>query len=727
MPTAEKPAFKYDARDNLIQVTDPEGRVTQYTYTLRDQLASEVKQSELGLKSRSYQYDVRGNLIAEINSAQEKVTYSYDDANHFIKSQLYAHQSDESPIKVVNYLYNLKGQYTGYQQMSGTASSGQTQDIVALSETNSYNTLNQLIEVTVNYGSFQKTYRYSYYPNGLKKTYTNPEGITYRYHYNKNNQLEAVVIPSVGSLAYSDFDWLRPQTLTLPGGTKVRTQYDPFQRQQQRTLYDAADNELAKTIYAYDAESNITSIQTEHGDYRFDYDKRYRLEGTNYSGNNSAIPKKETFAYDLVGNRIRQESIAVGSDVATIVALNYGDQNQLMVRDNDWHYGYDQNGHTIRKEYSGADSESNLPNITDYIYNREERLIEVRHDGITIAQYAYDPYGRRVSKTVSGVTTYYLYSDQGLAAEYSATGALIKEYQYKQGGGGTTPLFQRTADGEYYYYQNDHLGTPQRLLAASGVVVWEARYEAFGRAAILTETVENNLRFPGQYFDEETRLHQNYFRDYDPESGRYLQSDPIGLRGGLNTFEYVNGNPIGRFDFYGLTGWTGTFTSSAVSAPFDGLLVEFWLTSDCVDGKRAKIHLYALAPILGFGIKGDRGSASEGWVTFEDYETEWVTWAPEQGVKYYSPYIRDVIDPLLFVGRFLTAGFGAEGGYKNTIGKSFSFFWFENVFIKEMKMKSGKEIGALFGPYGHTWLADDPIFEEKPCTCNEYDPYLEDS
>ncbi|OMH38248.1 RHS repeat-associated core domain-containing protein [Motiliproteus sp. MSK22-1] len=545
--------FEYDTRDNLIQVTDPEGRVTRYTYTLRDQLASEIKQGESGSSSHSFQYDEWGNLIAEINPADEKIMYGYDDANRWTTSKLYAQKGDSEPIKVVSLGYNEKDQYIGYNQTVGSAPSGQTSDIVTLSESYSHNNLNQVVGVTMDYGSFQKTYSYSYYPNGLKRSYTNPEGITYSYHYNKNNQLAAVVIPGVGSLAYSDFDWLRPQMLTLPGGTKILTKYDALQRQEERKLYNAADNELAKAIYTYDVEGNITAIQTEYGGYYFDYDKRYRLTGVDYPSDNVLTTKTETFAYDGVGNRTRKASIIAGSEGVNVVVSNYNAKNQLTGQDNAWQYHYNQNGHKVKKEYIGADAENNLPNVIDYTYNREERLIEIHHDGVSMAQFAYDPFGRRISKTVDGITSYFLYTDQGLAAEYDSTGVLIKEYQYKQGGSwGTAPMFQRTADGKYYYYQNDHLGTPHRLLAASGAVVWEGRYEAFGRTVVLKQIVENNLRFSGQYYDEETGLHQNYFRDYDPGEGRYLQSDPIGLNGGLNTYVYAGGNPLIYSDPFGL-------------------------------------------------------------------------------------------------------------------------------------------------------------------------------
>ena len=87
---------------------------------------------------------------------------------------------------------------------------------------------------------------------------------------------------------------------------------------------------------------------------------------------------------------------------------------------------------------------------------------------------------------------------------------------------------------------------------AAGNVVWQARSTAFGKAEIQVETVENPLRFPGQYFDAETGLHYNFHRYYDPETGRYTQADPIGLAGGINSYAYVGNNPVNLLDPYGL-------------------------------------------------------------------------------------------------------------------------------------------------------------------------------
>jgi RHS repeat-associated protein len=117
-----------------------------------------------------------------------------------------------------------------------------------------------------------------------------------------------------------------------------------------------------------------------------------------------------------------------------------------------------------------------------------------------------------------------------------------------------------------YYYHNDHLGTPQLMTDSQQEVVWQASYDAFGLAGISVDKVKSDLRFPGQYFDGETGLHYNYYRDYDSTLGRYVQSDPIGLRGGLNTYLYVNANPLIYADPDGLTPGLGGRRASAMEA-----------------------------------------------------------------------------------------------------------------------------------------------------------------
>jgi RHS repeat-associated protein len=172
-----------------------------------------------------------------------------------------------------------------------------------------------------------------------------------------------------------------------------------------------------------------------------------------------------------------------------------------------------------------------------------------------ISSYYYDPFGRRLWKEVAGVRTYFVYADEGLVAEVDVAGNVVRSYGYKPGSTWSTdPLFMKVG-GEYYFYQNDHLGTPQKLTAVNGAVVWSTKYSSFGEADVgISSSITNNLGFAGQYFDSETGLHYNWHRYYDPKTGRYLTPDPIGLQGGINLYAYVLNDPINAVDPLGLHG-----------------------------------------------------------------------------------------------------------------------------------------------------------------------------
>jgi len=111
----------------------------------------------------------------------------------------------------------------------------------------------------------------------------------------------------------------------------------------------------------------------------------------------------------------------------------------------------------------------------------------------------------------------------------------------------------RVAIADLSYYHTDHLGTPLAMTDQNGELAWQAEYLPFGELfSNEISTAGNNLRFPGQYFDSETGLHQNWFRDYDPKTGRYVEADPIGLEVGTNLFSYVYANPGSFLDLDGL-------------------------------------------------------------------------------------------------------------------------------------------------------------------------------
>jgi RHS repeat-associated protein len=502
-PASGATQYAYDNRDNLIALTDAENQTTHFEYDANDRLVKETR--PMGAETH-YRYDAAGNLIEKIDAQDQKTAYGYDSAGKLLQISYFASSGGNVPIKTITFTYDKEGNLTGYGD-------GTTSAVYA------YNSQNQKTEEIIDYGGFTLVNQYTYYKNGALETYTGPDDVTNTYHYDDNNQLASVQIPDVGFVTIGGYTWTRPASMTLPGGSAKQFAYDPLMRVHGITVSDPADNPVLNYKYTYDHSDNIISKNTDHGDYNYVYDDLNRLTEVI----NSALPD-EIFSYDAVGNRL--------ASADTSSEWSYNTNNELDGYD-DVTYDYDLNGNMIEKNVAGV--------ITRFFYNVADRLERVEDgSGNIIASYYYDPFGRRLWKTVAGDKTCFHYNDAGLAGEYDDVGNVIKTYGFKPGSHWTTdPLFMKVGT-DYYFYHNDHLGTPQKMTAVNGAVVWEAVYGAFGEAEIGVESVENNLRFPGQYFDAETGLHYNYFRYYDPEIGRYLRTDPIGLWGGINQTYYYS-------------------------------------------------------------------------------------------------------------------------------------------------------------------------------------------
>jgi len=198
--------------------------------------------------------------------------------------------------------------------------------------------------------------------------------------------------------------------------------------------------------------------------------------------------------------------------------------------------------------------------------------------------FGYNAFGERVKKQVGANTSQFVYDEDGhvlgeydaanLVSEYVWLGdvpvAVIKPNASTQGG-------IAAGSAKVYLIQPDHLDTPRVILNAANQVVWRWDSAPFGDTNANEEPTGSlaafqfNLRFPGQQFDLESASHYNYFRDYESATGRYLQSDPIGLEGGLNTYTYVVSSPLINFDK------TGEVHGNSNNAP--GPCVFYFLVS----------------------------------------------------------------------------------------------------------------------------------------------------
>ena len=398
-----------------------------------------------------------------------------------------------------------------------------------------------------------------------------PDGQRIGYLHYGSGHLHGITL-NHNEIAAFERDKLHRETeRSLGKHIRQETQYDPMGRILQQI------HNRSRREYGYDAAGQLTHIQNREDQTQYRYDPIGRLIA-------AVTPDfSETFAFDPANNRLdlsgnkQDHTDQANSQEKPSLNKVWGN---LLKEYAGVHYDYDQRGNLIRKTRKGE--------TTDYHWNGYNQLIKIENrNGST--EYRYDPLGRRTAKIRNGETTVYHWQEDTLAIE--STNGQNTHYLFEPGTFEPLAQFQTTspigieredkpaepysydpetdpllkippepqgqsqAQPELVYYQLDHLGTPIAAHNAKGEAVWTAEYEAWGR--IRNETVSDGLkanipfRFQGQYYDEESGLHYNRFRYYDPEIGRFVSQDPIGLQGGMNLFEYAP-NPVGWIDPFGL-------------------------------------------------------------------------------------------------------------------------------------------------------------------------------
>ncbi len=299
--------------------------------------------------------------------------------------------------------------------------------------------------------------------------------------------------------------------------------YNPIQRRYQ---YDPA-GELVRTL------------DKLRGEIKYEYEANGQLR----SRDTGSLVGSEEFRYDPAANR-----------------LDFNARQFDKVRDNrikqwrDQEYRYDPWGNLIEKR-------SGHSKLQIFAYDCENRLVraETRVNGKleSTGQYRYDSLGRRVAKQaeINGEVEQKRFLWQGLRMLREETPGQSILYVYEPGS--YAPLARiDQAEGQeqkLYYFHTDQIGTPLELTDSDGTIVWQASYRSWGSVEQLAVSeVDQNLRFQGQYFDDETGLHYNTFRFYDAEMGRFTAQDPVGLVGGINLYQYAP-EPNGWVDPLGLT------------------------------------------------------------------------------------------------------------------------------------------------------------------------------
>ncbi|MBA1245047.1 RHS repeat-associated core domain-containing protein [Pseudomonas japonica] len=518
--------FCYDASDRLIEEQRIDRLTRRFRYTLGGQLAelTEIGHGEQGERperSTTFERDTLGRLQARVTD-DARLAYTYDSADR----------------------------------------------VVAIARTPT--------ACGKRRGVSEETLGFAYDPLGRLTRESSPQG-TLSYDYDALHNLTTLGLPGGQQLNHLYYGSGHLHQLNLDGQVISDVQRDTLHREVYRTQgrltscfgHDALGRrawQFASTLpadklagvlgdaslsllvdhpynpihrrYTYDRAGELTRVLDNlRGETRYLHDARGQL-----LGRETGHPlDSEAFRYDAAANRL---------DYTAPVFAQVNDNRLAHWRDQT--YRYDPWGNLIEKR-------SGHTQLQHFTYDCENRLVRAdtwrngQHH--STGRYQYDSLGRRVAKHSErgGHTASTRFLWQGLRLLREDTPTASRLYLYEPDS--YAPLARvDQVEGEaqqVYYFHTDVIGTPLELTNADGEIVWQARYRCWGEIDALTvNTVEQHLRFQGQYFDAETGLHYNTFRYYDPEVGRFTTQDPIGLLGGDNLYQYVP-SPVGWVDPWG--------------------------------------------------------------------------------------------------------------------------------------------------------------------------------
>ncbi|VVP43350.1 RHS repeat-associated core domain-containing protein [Pseudomonas fluorescens] len=541
---------RYEYADNLHLVSrriNPDGSQLHYRYDNARLLLTSIENE----RGEHYQlgYSPNGLISQEVGFDGRKTAYQYDLNGHLIEKTEYPDSPDTDEL-ITAYTRDASGRLLEKTLPDGSKVEYHYDRLGRLTQIDDghwplayeYDLHDRLITEHQGWA----TLRYGYNALGQLSHARLPDGSHVEYQYERGGALKAIDLNGqrlTGHRFEAGRELVRQQ-----GQLLSQYQHDDQGRLQSHSVSQIKASQggevtisgqpLYQREYNYDANGNLAGVNdSRKGQKNYHYDPLDRL--INVRGN---LP--ESFAHDPAGNLLGQSNQGMAS-LANVKG------NRLLMQ-GDRHYDYDAYGNLIR-ERRGTGQKL----VTEYRYDCQHRLIGVTLPDSSIATYQYDAFGRRIEKTYEGHTTEFLWQGERLIVESTQQKGInqprYRSYLYEPGS--FRPLSMLDGEGQSatpFYYQLDHLGTPQELTSGSGQIVWSAQYRAYGNVQKLDiAELENNLRFQGQYYDEETGLHYNRHRYYNPNTGRFLTPDPIKLAGGLNNYQYVP-NPTGWVDPLGL-------------------------------------------------------------------------------------------------------------------------------------------------------------------------------
>jgi len=481
-------SYEYNARSQQTAVVDAINQRYEFVY---DSLGH-VTQNKKGTATMSFLYDPAGNRSQRTDYNNAVTNYAYDALNR---------------LTTISYPDTTSVAY-GYDVLARMTTATNSTGTVAIA----YDNRSRVSSVTDVFG---KVVGYGYDANSNPTQLTIGGSTNANYQYDIINRLTQ--LSDGNNLAFTfAYDQTNKLILrTAPNGVDTTYQYDGLDRLT-RLKYAHGATTLEDFQYQFNAVNNITQMADGAGAHNYTYDALDRLTAATHPSQ-----PDESYTFDDLGNRTASHQ---GS------SYSYQPFNRL-VGANGSSLGYDTNGHLISK----TDASGNWTYTWDY----ENRLKQASLSGGVTVTYFYDALGRRIQRdgTTSGITKF-VYDGADVVRDLDSTGNVVSDYL---DGPGVDNKLRQTSGGTASYFVTDNLGSTRGFADANGTLASNLDYDSFGN--VTGASASTRYTYTGRELDADTGLIYYRSRFYDPQQGRFISEDSIGLKAGLDLYAYTKNNP----------------------------------------------------------------------------------------------------------------------------------------------------------------------------------------
>ena len=534
-PDGSRTRFAYDTELRLVSVTNAAGAQWRIDY---DAAGRVVRETDFDGRVVTYRRDAAGQLVESTTGAGEPTTYTWDALGRLTGKR----RGD----RVTTYAYDAAGRLVRATNADADL-------------TFAYDRLGRVVAET----SDGREVRSAYDRSGLRTARRTASGVTSTWSYDAASA-PAELSTAGRSIRFAHDPAGREIGRVFGAATRAQT-WDANDRLVEQVVAGADGQPRQRRAYRHRADDVLAGVDDLlSGRREFALDRLGRVTGLQRPDGG------ERYAYDAAGNI----AVAEWADHPAAGPREY--TGTLVRRAGDVEYRYDDLGRLTWRQQPGG------PAGWSFAWNADDRLEQVRTPDGHEWRYAYDALGRRVAKRLLGpdgtvaAETVFVWDGIVPAEEIVTNGgapARVTTWDWEPDRPVPVSVLDRhtRADGgldeQFHAVVADLIGSPAELVDESGRITWHSAQTLWGLEA--GGPAATPLRFPGQYFDAETGLHYNVNRYYEPETGRYISPDPIGLGGGTNPHAYVR-NPTGWLDPVGLKGGKGKCKGGKANNPVLG-------------------------------------------------------------------------------------------------------------------------------------------------------------